>query len=58
MIMERAQSLTRLITQFPDIISIKKSPTMGIPFPVGVDHAVGDQFNSGAGPTAQLSDGV
>jgi hypothetical protein len=31
---------TRLITGFPDIILIKRSPTIGIPFPLGVDHAV------------------
>lgn len=58
MIMERAQALTRLITRFPDIILIKKSPTLGIPFPLGVDHAVGTSSSPELAPTAQLSDGV
>ena len=48
MIMERVQSLTRLITQFPDKILIMAYPswvpvvcTIGDSFPLGVDHAVG-----------------
>ena len=58
MIMERAQSLTRLITRFPDIILIKKSPTIGDSLSRRGWSCGRDQFNTGAGPTAQLSDGV
>jgi hypothetical protein len=34
-------SVRRLITQFADIILIKKFPTIGGPFPLGVDHEFG-----------------
>ena len=54
MIMERVQAQKRLITRFLDIILIKKSPTIGDSLSRRGWSCGRDQFNTGAGPTADL----
>jgi hypothetical protein len=49
---------SRLITQLPDIILIKKSSAIGDSLSLGVDHAVGTSSTPELAPTAELSDGV
>jgi hypothetical protein len=46
MIMEGAQALTRLITRFPDMILIKRSPTIGDSVSTGDWSGSRDQFNT------------
>jgi hypothetical protein len=58
MIMEIAQALTRPITRLPDITLIKKSPTMGIPFPLGIGQAVGTSSTPELARLPSSPDGV